>query len=90
MTLAKTFADVIPAFGSSKNPIDLSGQAPVSYYDSALTAALNSKDIHSVICLACETAVFDPDGFSQSGLQAGPGLCIRRNRWSFPFSAEPR
>jgi acyl-CoA synthetase (NDP forming) len=62
--LAKTFADVIPAFGSSKNPVDLSGQAPVNYYDSALTAALNSDSIHSVICLACETAVFDPDGFN--------------------------
>lgn len=63
--MAKTFAEVIPAFGSSKNPIDLSGQAPVSYYDSALTAALNNDDIHSVVCLACETAVFDPDGFAE-------------------------
>ena len=59
--LSKTFANVIPAFGSSKNPIDLSGQAPVSNYDSALTAALNNDSIDSVICLACETAVFDPD-----------------------------
>jgi acetyl coenzyme A synthetase (ADP forming)-like protein len=63
--LAKTFDEVIPAFGSSKNPVDLSGQAPVAYYDKALTAALESKDIHSVICLACETAVFDPDGFAE-------------------------
>jgi acetate---CoA ligase (ADP-forming) len=61
--LSKTFGNVIPAFGSSKNPIDLSGQAPVSYYDSALKAALENKAIHSVICLACETAVFDPDEF---------------------------
>ena len=64
-SLAKTFSDVIPSFGSAKNPIDLSGQAPASYYDTALTAALTNKSIHSVICLACETAVFDPDGFSQ-------------------------
>jgi acetyltransferase len=63
--LTKTFGNVIPAFGSSKNPIDLSGQAPVTYYDSALTAALNNKSIHSVICLACETAVFNPDEFYQ-------------------------
>jgi len=62
--LTKTFSSVIPVFGSSKNPIDLSGQAPVTYYDSALTAALNNPDIHAVICLACETAVFDPDGFN--------------------------
>ena len=63
--LQSTFAEVIPDFGSYKNPIDLSGQAPVSYYDSALTAALNNDSIHSVICLACETAVFDPDGFGE-------------------------
>ncbi len=63
--LTKIFADVIPAFGSSKNPIDLSGQAPAVYYDKCLTAALESSSIHSVICLACETAVFDPDGFSE-------------------------
>jgi len=63
--LAKTFEDVIPAFGSSKNPIDLSGQAPSSYYGSSLKAALENDAVHSVICLACETAVFDPDSFAQ-------------------------
>ena len=63
--LNKTFSNVIPSFGSSKNPIDLSGQAPVTYYDSALTAALENPEIHSVICLACETAVFDPDVFNE-------------------------
>jgi len=62
--LEKVFANVIPAFGSSKNPIDLSGQAPESYYDSALTAALANDSIHAVICLACETAVFDPDKYN--------------------------
>jgi acetate---CoA ligase (ADP-forming) len=70
--LNKIFSNVIPAFGSSKNPIDLSGQAPVSYYDSALTAALNNPDIHSVICLACETAVFDPDAFNEVVLKQAP------------------
>jgi acetate---CoA ligase (ADP-forming) len=63
--LAKTFESVIPAFGSSKNPVDLSGQAPASYYDTSLTAALESKEINAVICLACETAVFDPDAFAE-------------------------
>ena len=63
--LTQTFSSVIPSFGSAKNPIDLSGQASSDYYDIALTSALNNESIHSVICLACETAVFDPDGFSQ-------------------------
>jgi acetate---CoA ligase (ADP-forming) len=61
--LSKTFSSVIPSFGSAKNPIDLSGQASASYYNDALTAALNNEYINSIICLACETAVFDPDGF---------------------------
>jgi acetate---CoA ligase (ADP-forming) len=62
--LNNTFSNVIPSFGSSKNPIDLSGQASAAYYDNALNAALNNNNINSVICLACETAVFDPDGFN--------------------------
>ena len=61
--LGKTFSGVIPSFGSSKNPIDLSGQATAAYYDNALTAALENNNIDSVVCLACETAVFDPQGF---------------------------
>ncbi len=68
-TLAKIFEEVIPAFGSSKNPIDLSGQAPSEYYDTSLTAALNAKEVDAVICLACETAVFDPDAFSEIALR---------------------
>jgi acetyl coenzyme A synthetase (ADP forming)-like protein len=61
--LEKTFSGVLPSFGSSKNPVDLSGQASAEYYDKALTAALDNSRIHAVICLACETAVFDPEGF---------------------------
>jgi acetyl coenzyme A synthetase (ADP forming)-like protein len=63
--LNNTFSSVLPSFGSSKNPIDLSGQASAEYYNNALTAALNNKDIDSVLCLGCETAVFDPEGFLQ-------------------------
>jgi acyl-CoA synthetase (NDP forming) len=63
--LNKTFSSVIPSFGSSKNPIDLSGQASAEYYNNALCAALDNKDIDSVVCLGCETAVFDPEGFFQ-------------------------
>ena len=77
-SLNKTFGKVIPTFGSSKNPVDLSGQAPVSYYDNALTAALNNKSIHSVICLACETAVFNPDEFYQVILKQAPHFCSKK------------
>ncbi len=76
--LTKTFGNVIPTFGSSKNPIDLSGQAPVSYYDSALSAALDNKSIHSVICLACETAVFNPDEFYQVVRKQAQEFCAKK------------
>jgi acetyl coenzyme A synthetase (ADP forming)-like protein len=63
--LTKTFSGLIPSFGSLKNPVDLSGQASAELYDNALMAALNNSSVHSVICLACQTAVFNPDGFRQ-------------------------
>jgi acetyl coenzyme A synthetase (ADP forming)-like protein len=63
--LTKTFQAVIPPFGSLKNPVDLSGQASAAFYDSALGAALENSSIHAVICLACQTALFDPQGFSE-------------------------
>ncbi|MDD5338374.1 MAG: acetate--CoA ligase family protein [Dehalococcoidales bacterium] len=64
--LNKTFSDILPSFGSFKNPVDLSGQASAEYYDKALTAAYQNKEIDSVLCLACETAVFDPEGFYEA------------------------
>jgi acetate---CoA ligase (ADP-forming) len=63
--LKKTFEGVIPEFGSAKNPVDLTGQAPAVYYDNSLKAALENKAISSVVCIACETAVFDNQAFSQ-------------------------
>jgi acetyltransferase len=58
-TLKKIFAPLVPAFGSMKNPIDLTGQATLENYKTAIEAALRDKDIHSIICLGCETAFFD-------------------------------
>ncbi len=66
LNLTQTFSALIPSFGSVKNPIDLSGQALAASYDKALTAALNNNVIHSVVCLACQTAVFDPNEFAQT------------------------
>lgn len=58
------FKDVTPDFGSTKNPIDLTGQATSKDYNLALEAALKNDNIHSVIALYCETAVFDADNLS--------------------------
>lgn len=61
--LRDAFADVMPDFGSSKNPVDLTGQATAEDYQQSLNAALEEDQIHSVIALYCETALFDTDQF---------------------------
>jgi len=57
--LNDTFRSVTPDFGSTKNPVDLTGQADSESYNAALDAALKSEKVESVIALYCETAVFD-------------------------------
>lgn len=56
--LKKTFEEVIPPFGSWKNPVDLTGQANAEDYEKALEKALLNKNIHAIIALYCETALF--------------------------------
>jgi len=63
-TLKSTFSKVMPYFGSAKNPVDLTGQAGPSHYNTAFAASLKHKDIDALISLYCETAVFDIDNFS--------------------------
>jgi len=53
--LRKTFEDVMPKFGSYKNPVDLTGQAGGAEYREALERALNEDDIHAIIALYCQT-----------------------------------
>ena len=57
--LKETFEKIIPPFGSWKNPIDLTGQANVDDYEKALEKALVNENIHAVIALYCETALFN-------------------------------
>ena len=59
-TLADIFSDSVPAFGSTKNPVDITGQGTSEDYRRALTAATSSEAIHSIVCLGCETGVLDP------------------------------
>ena len=62
--MKKTFAAVVPEFGSTKNPIDITGQATADNYLTAINAALGNENINSVICLGCESGVFEPDKFA--------------------------
>ncbi len=59
--MKEVFSPVTPEFGSTKNPVDLTGQATSAHYYSALESAVRDDRIHSVIALYGETAVFDAE-----------------------------
>ncbi len=58
--LEEVFGDKIPPFGSSKNPVDLTGQAGRAQYEAAVRAAMEAEEIGSVLALYCETGISDP------------------------------
>jgi acetyltransferase len=62
--LKETFSGMMPYFGSTKNPIDLTGEATSSLYQNAFRASFEDPDIHAVISMYCETAVFDIENLS--------------------------
>jgi len=64
LALKGIFATVTPEFGSTKNPVDLTGGATFSHYRSALEAALKDDQIDAVIALYGETAIFDGENLS--------------------------
>lgn len=72
--LKKTFSGIVPEFGSLKNPIDITGQATVTDYSRSIDAAMVNKNVHSILCLGCETGVFNADEFAlQTGEQFKTG-----------------
>jgi len=56
-TLHNIFAPFTPALGSTKNPIDLTGEASAEHYERALMAALGEESAHAAIVIYCETAI---------------------------------
>lgn len=56
---------VTPSFGSTKNPIDLTGAAGGTEYTRAFSVTAESEDIGSTIGLYCETATFDSGNLAQ-------------------------
>ena len=57
--LKETFESVAHGFGSTKNPVDITGEATKADYLKALKEALVDDNIQSVIALYCETAMMD-------------------------------
>jgi acetyl coenzyme A synthetase (ADP forming)-like protein len=62
--LSEAFSGVMPDFGSSKNPVDLTGQATAEDYARSLDAVLAEDRMDAAIALYCETALFDTSQFA--------------------------
>jgi len=76
--LAAAFAKACPAFGSFKNPVDITGGATAADYEACLQVALARDDLHAVICLGCETAVFNAAAFTEIIRRVHPGYRARK------------
>ena len=53
--------DIMPPFGSTKNPVDITGGGGELAYKKAIEAAFEAKEIHSIVVLYCQTATTNPD-----------------------------
>jgi acetyl coenzyme A synthetase (ADP forming)-like protein len=65
-TLQAAFSESVPSYGSVKNPVDITGGAVMADYEAAIESAFNHPEIHSVICLGCETATLTGETFRKS------------------------
>jgi acetyltransferase len=64
--LEARFRKTMPDFGSTKNPIDITGQAHGNKYREAAEVAFAEDRIGAAVILYCETAVTDPMEIAQS------------------------
>lgn len=60
------FKHAMPAFGSWRNPVDITGMADEDMYAKALRIALQNENIHGIILLYCQTAVCDAKKLAES------------------------
>ena len=60
-SLSEAFSQYVPEFGSVKNPIDVTGQVGIEGYEKCIEAAVNHPDIHAILCLGCEHALFQEE-----------------------------
>ncbi|MCA9401579.1 MAG: acetate--CoA ligase family protein, partial [Candidatus Omnitrophica bacterium] len=58
--LEEKFRETMPDFGSTKNPVDITGQAGKNSYRKAIEIALREERVSSIIVLYCETTVDEP------------------------------
>jgi len=53
--------DIMPSYGSTKNPVDITGGGGELAYKKAIEAAFEAEEIDSIIVLYCQTATTNPD-----------------------------
>ncbi len=58
--LEAKFRKTMPDFGSTKNPVDITGQSGADGYAGAVAVALEEDRVHAVMVLYCETVITDP------------------------------
>ncbi|MBF0122862.1 MAG: acetate--CoA ligase family protein [Candidatus Omnitrophica bacterium] len=58
--LEAKFRETMPDFGSTKNPIDVTGGGGCESYRKAVRIALAEDKVHALVVLYCETAITDP------------------------------
>jgi acetyl coenzyme A synthetase (ADP forming)-like protein len=63
--LKNLYEAVTPSFGSTKNPIDITGAADADDYTRALSVTAESGEIGSTIGLYCESAIFNSGNLAQ-------------------------
>ncbi len=55
----------MPAFGSAKNPVDLTGMAGTEWYGDSVKYAIQHPWVDGLVVLYCETAMTDPSEIAQ-------------------------
>lgn len=64
--LAAKFREYMPPFGSTRNPVDLTGEATEEAYGDSVRVALEDPRVGAVLVLYCHTAITDPGMIARS------------------------
>lgn len=68
--LAEKLRKFMPPFGSTLNPVDLTGMATKEWYKGALETALKDPRVDAVIVLYCHTAITSPVDIADGLIEA--------------------
>ncbi|MHA1616852.1 MAG: acetate--CoA ligase family protein [Candidatus Njordarchaeales archaeon] len=69
--LAEALKKYMPPFGSTKNPVDLTGMANEAWYYGAVTEALKHPEVGGVVVIYCHTAITEPMKIAEKIAEAG-------------------